>query len=265
MQAPSMSHADTSKISWYKTRTVISGLFILALGVLYIGIILPLANEVPPGNYRFPFSFETSIYVAVLAILGIHFFYRVAMPAGVPPREKPVGASEVLGMVLRAAFMITLGGSYLTGAAIATPALFASLSTTPVIGAIVGSNVTLYADYLHTLFAGLIVAFGLALVVLEILRVFTHKQNVKEWLALGRYKEIKVLYWIIAIAVIIQGTLGLYLAGTFSSIGPYGLLGLNAYSFETLVRHIHGPLGAGVISLFFAALYFRIRPEFHIR
>lgn len=260
-----MSHVDTTKVSWYKTRTVISGLFILALAILYIGVILPLANELPPANYRFPFSFETSIYVSVLAILGIHFFYRLARPAEIPEREKPVGLTDVLGMIFRAAFMLTLGGSYLTGAAVATPPLFASLSSAPVLGAIIGQNVTLMANYLHTVFAGLIVAFGLAIVVLEILRVLTNKQSVSQWLGLGRYKEIKVLYWIIAIAVIIQGTLGLFLAGTFSSLGPYGLLGLNQYGFESLVRHIHGPLGAGVISLFFAAVYFRIRPEFHIR
>jgi hypothetical protein len=265
MQAPSVSHADTSSISWYKTRTVISGLFLLALAVLYIGIILPLANEVPPQNYRFPFSFETSIYVAVLAILGIHFFYRLARPAGVPAREKPVGPSEVLGMVFRSAFMIILGGSYITGAAVATPPLFAALSSAPVLGPIVGQNVTAYANYLHTTFAGLIVAFGLAIVVLELLRVFTHKESISGWLGFGRYFETKLVYWVVAIAVIIQGVLGLYLAGTFSSIGPYGLIGLNQYGFETLVRHIHGPMGAFVFSLFFASVYLRIRPEFHIR
>jgi hypothetical protein len=265
MQQPSMSHIDTKEIRWYKTRTAIAGLFLLAIGVLYIGVILPIANVAPPQNYRFPFSFETSIYVAVLAILAIHFFYRLAKPAGVPVREKPVGASEVLGMVFRAAFMITLGGSYLTGAAIATPSLFVSLSSTPVLGSIIGQNVTAYADYLHTTFAGLIVAFGLAIVVLEILRLLVHKQTLSGWLGFGRYFEEKLLYWIIGIAVIIQGTFGLFLAGTFSSIGPYGLLGTNSYGFESLVRHIHGPMGALVFSLFFAAVYLRIRPEFHIR
>ena len=265
MQSPAMSHADTSNIKWYKTRTVIAGLFLAALAVLYIGVILPIANTPSPQNYRYPFSFETSIYVAALAILGIHFFYRLAKPSEVPPRQNPVGRSEVLGMILRAAFMLTIGGSYLTGAMTATPSLFAGLSSAPVLGSLVGQNILVFADFLHTTFAGLLVAFGLAIVVLEILRVATGKQRVSGWLGLGRYPETKVLYWIIAILVIAQGILGMYLAGTFSSIGPYGFLGLNQYSFETWVRHIHGPMGAVLISTFFAAVYLRIRPEFHIR
>lgn len=265
MQTSAMSHVDTSSMSWYKTRTFIAGIFLVAIAVLYIGFILPIANTPAPQNYRFPFSFETSIYVAVLAILGIHFFFRLAKPASVPTRQNPVGLSEVLGMVLRAAFMITIGGSYLTGAMTATPTLFVSLSSTPVLGAIVGQNIVMFADNLHTTFAGLIVAFGLAIVVLEILRVVLHRQSVGNWLGIGRYPEAKILYWIVAIAVIIQGILGMYLAGTFSSIGPYGLIGLNQYGFESFVRHIHGPMGAFVFSLFFASVYMRIRPEFHIR
>ncbi|MGI0092038.1 MAG: hypothetical protein ACREBS_10040 [Nitrososphaerales archaeon] len=265
MQTPVASHVDTSGIKWYKSRTVIAGLFLVALAVLYIVVVLPIANTPSPQNYRFPFSFETSIYVGVLAILGIHFFYRLAKPADVPIRQNPVGKSEILGMALRTAFMITIGGSYLTGAMTATPNLFVSLTSAPVLGSIVGQNIMTFADYLHTSFAGLLIAFGLAIVVLEILRVILHKQRLGQWLAFGRYLETKTVYWIIAIAVIIQGALGLFLAGTISSIGPYGLLGLNQYGFETLVRHIHGPLGAFVFSMFFAAVYLRIRPEFHIR
>ncbi len=265
MQTPTMAPADTTHIKWYKTRTVISGLLLLVFAVGYIGFILPADNAVAPLNYRFPFSFETNIYVVVLAILGIHWFYRLARPASIAPRTTPVGKVDVLLMVLRSAFCITIGGSYLTGAAIASPNLFAPISTMPVIGPIVGQSVAIFADYLHTTFAGLLVAFGLAMVVIEIIKVVMKKQTVADWLVKARYLENKIDYWILGIAVIIQGTLGLFLAGTFSSIGPYGLLGLNSYSFETLVRHIHGPFGAFVFIVMFAAVYLRVRPEFSIR
>jgi len=263
--SPVVTTTDTSNIKWYKTRTVLSGLLLLVFAIGYIGIIAQLDVATAPLNYRFPFSFETSIYVIVAASLGIHWLYRLAVPASVEPRSRPVGKLDLLNMIFKSAFCITIGGSYLSGAAIASPQLFASLSSAPIIGSIIGLSVPIFADYLHTTFAGLLVAFGLAIIVLEILKILTGHGTVAEWFAKPRYREAKVTYWFMAVLVIVQGSLGLFLAGTFSSIGPYGLIGLNAYSFETLVRHIHGPLGAAVFMSFFAAIYFRIRPEYSIR
>ena len=257
-----MAHADTSHLKWYKTRTAISGLLLLAFGVLYIGVILPIANVSAPLNYRFPFSFETNIYVTVLALLGIHWFYRLARPASVSPRTNPVGKLDVLNMIFKSVFCLVVGGSYLTGAMVASPEVFAPITSIPM----VGPSVVIFANYLHTTFAGLLVAFGLAIIALELIKIFAVKQGtLGDWLFKARYRESKIVYWILGISVIIQGTLGMFLAGTFSSIGPYGLFGLNSYSFESLVRHIHGPFGAFVFITFFAAVYLRARPEFSIR
>lgn len=261
MQSPAMAPVETTSTKWYRTRTAISGIMLLAFGIAYIGIIAPADNVLAPQNYRFPFSFETSIYVIVVCSLAVHWFYRLARPAAVAQRENPVSKLDVLGMILRSGLVLTVCGSYLTGAMIASPQLFAPVTSF----SFVGLSVPIFADYLHTTFAGLDVAFVLAIVVFEILRIATKHGTIADWLAKPRYIETKITYWCMGIAVIIQGTLGLFLAGTFSSIGPYGLLGLNTYSFETLVRHIHGPFGAVVFMTVFAAVYFRARPEFSIR
>lgn len=261
MQSPSMAPPETTNLKWYRTRTAISGLLILGFAIGYIGIIAPADNVLAPGNYRFPFSFETSIYVIVACSLAVHWFYRLARPASVETRADPVSKLDVLGMVLKSALVVTILGSYLTGAMIASPQLFASITSI----SFVGQSVAIFANYIHTTFAGLLVAFVLAILVFEILRIVTKHGTIESWLAKPRYLETKITYWCMGVAVIIQGTLGLFLAGTFSSIGPYGLLGLNTYSFETLVRHIHGPFGAVVFMTVLAAVYFRVRPEFSIR
>lgn len=167
---------------------------------MYIGIIAPSDNFTAPLNYRFPFSFETSIYVIVAGSLGIHWLYRLVIPASVEPRANPVGRLDVLSMIFKSVFVVVIGGSYLTGAAIASPTLFASIMTAPVIGPIVGQSVPIFANYLHTTFAGLLVAFGLAIVVLEILKIATKHGTLAEWLAKPRYREAKATYWFMGVA-----------------------------------------------------------------
>ncbi len=262
MQTQVYTGAPQDKMQWYKTRTVIAGLWLLALVFLYFVFVLPLADaEVPPDFYRFPFSFITLIYAADLTILGIDYVYKLARPPR-PPAHHEVHKLDVLGMVFNTGFMLSVGGSYLTGATIATPSLFA-----PVLAFLpfLGNTVTFAANYLHSLFAALIVGFGVTIVVFELIKIGAHKSTFQDWLIKARYPEIKLFYWLIAIAVIIQGTLGLFLLGTISPIGPFALVGNNSYAFETLVRHIHGPLGALIFALFTNHIYFRIRPEFRFR
>ena len=261
MQSPVLTQ-DVPKSTVYKARVVISGLFLIALGVLYFILVLPVAQaEVPPSNYRFPFSFITLIYAVDLAILAIDFFYKLAKPSKTHPAPTGVGKLDVLGMTLRSGFMLVLGGSYLTGAMVSTPTVFSPLAPTW----LVGESVPIFANYLHSLFASLIIIFGVAIVVFEVAKIFLHKSTWSNWLVKARFLEIKVLYWIIAIAVITQGILGLFLLGTISPIGPFALVGPNSYAFETLIRHIHGPMGALIFALFSDAIYFRLRPEFSIR
>jgi hypothetical protein len=250
----------------YWARTILAGLILVGLALLYFVLVLPVANAaIIPSNYRWPFQFITIFYAIDLSVLGIEYIYRLGVRAKPPPpRESPVGKSDVLGMVLRSGFMLILGGQYLTGAMISSPQVFQSaFNLFP--SSLVGVSVTIFADSLHTLFAGLIIAFGLAIIVFEITKIALHKSTWSNWLVKARYPQIKALYWLIAIVVIIQGTLGLFLAGTISSIGPFGLVGLNGYGFETWVRHIHGPLGAVTFALFTNHVYYRVRPEFRIK
>ena len=208
-----------------------------------------------------PFSFITLIYAVDLAVLSIDFFYKLVRPSRTPVAESQVGKSDVLGMILRSGFMVVLGGSYLTGAAVSTPTVFSPLVPTW----LVGQSVPIFADYLHSLFASLIIGFGVAIVVFEVAKILLHKSTWTNWLVKARYPEIKVLYWLIAISVIVQGILGLFLLGTVSPIGPFAIVGSNSYAFESLIRHIHGPVGALIFALFSDAIYFRVRPEFSIR
>jgi hypothetical protein len=262
MQTQVSTSAPQEKLWWHRERTVLAGLWLLALVGLYFVVVLPLANsEVPPDFYRFPFSFITLIYAADLTILGIDYVYKLARPPRPPPREK-LTKLNVVDMILRTGFMICVGGSYLTGASIATPPLFAPVLTyLPFLG----NTVTYVAEYYHSLFAALIIGFGTTIIVFELVKIGAHKSSFRSWFIKSRYPEIKLFYWLIAIAVIIQGVLGLYLLGTISPIGPFGLLGNNTYAFESLIRHIHGPLGALIFALFTNHIYFRIRPEFRIR
>jgi hypothetical protein len=262
MQTQVYTGAPQEKMHWYKTRTVLAGLWLVALAILYFVVVLPLADaEVPPDFYRFPFSFITLIYAADLTILGCDYVYKLVRPPK-PPIPQGVDKLNVLGMVLRTGFMICVGGSYLTGAAIATPTLFSPVLTyLPFLG----SFVTFTSNYLHSIFALLIVSFGVAIVAFELAKIAAHKSTLHDWLIKARYPEIKLFYWLIAICVIIQGILGLYLLGTISPIGPFALVGNNSYGFETFIRHIHGPLGALIFALFTNHIYFRIRPEFRIR
>ena len=245
----------------FRTRTVISGVFLLVLGIFYVGFIDPLASGAAVvGNYRFPFSFEANIYTVFFAAYAVHFFYRLARPAKLTYGEpRHIDADRVLGMVLRAAFLVTIGGSYLTGTMISTPLIYNFLPS------VTGTDIVGFAQNLHLTFALSLIVLGLALVVYEIVRVARHKQTVRELFVGYRYPWAKVLYWCIFIGVIIQGTLGILLAGTVSPVGPFAIIGANNYAVESLVRHIHGPFAAVLISMFYGALYFRIRPEFHIR
>jgi hypothetical protein len=262
MQTPVYTGAPTVTEKWYKTRTVIAGLWLLFLVVLYFVLVLPVANaEVPPANYRFPFSFITLIYAADLTVLGIDYFYKLARrPKPVAPER--VTKSNILGMVLRTGFMLSVGGSYVTGAAVATPTVFQPILT---YAPWLGTNILYTADYLHSLFATLIIGFGAVIVIFELAKIGAHRSTFKNWLGMGRYPEIKIFYYLIGISVIAQGVLGLFLLGTISPIGPFPfIVGNNSYAFETLIRHIHGPLGAFIFALFTNHIYFRIRPEWRI-
>ncbi len=262
MQTPVVTTAGTTHEKWYKTRTIISGLFLVGLAVLYFVVVLPVANaEIPVANYRFPFSFITLIYAVDLTVLGIEFLYRLYRPAKPAAPQGHTGKADILGMILRTGFLTVLGGSYVTGAAVATPTAF----SVPPITTLAGLSIPIYANSLHSLFASLIIAFGAAIVVFEIVKIVLHKGTWRNWLVKGRYPEIKILYWIIGISVIVQGIFGLYLLGTISSIGPFGLVGNNGYDFETLIRHLHGPLGALIFAVFSNHIYYRLRPEWHIR
>jgi len=267
MQTPVYTGAQlTQERKLYWTRTALAGLFLVALTTLYFVLVLPVANaEIPPSNYRWPFQFISLVYAVDIGVLSIEFFYRLWKPAKPAlPRESPIGRWDVLGMVLRFAFMLVLGGQYLTGAMISTPTVFESaFSIFP--SSLVGTSVPIFAEFLHSLFAALIIIVGLAIFVFEVVKIALHKQTLSDWLFKARYPEIKALYWLVTLAVIVQGILGLFLLGTISPVGPFALVGLNSYGFETLVRHIHGPLGAVIFALFSNHIYYRLRPEYRVR
>ncbi len=261
MQTSSLARAPISQSKEHnRARTVISGLFLLALASFYIGFIDPLAkNLAVTGSYRFAFSFEADIYMVFFTLYTIHFFFRLARPVKqISSLPRKLGADRILGMVLRSAFLLTMGGSYLSGTMISTPAIFSFA------GNITGGDTVGFAQNLHLTFAFTLITLGVALVVYEIVRFARHKQTAREFFFGHRQPWIKVLYWTVFIGVIIQGTMGLFLAGTFSPIGPFAFIRANSYPFEDLVRHIHGPLAAVLISFFYGHVYFRLRPEFHI-
>jgi hypothetical protein len=263
MQSPPGQTLQPVMLKWYTTRTVISGIWLGALAVLYFVLVYPVAiAEVPPSDYRFTFFIIAAIYAVDLGILSIEWLYKVVRPPRAIPPATPMGKLGALGMGLRTAFVVSVGGSYVTGAAVATPTVFSSLQF--LAG---GGTVPILADYLHSIFASLLVAFGLVIVAFELVKIAAHRSTFRDWLVKARYPEVKLFYWMFAIAVIVQGVVGVFLLGTISPIGPFPFpfVGNLAYSLETLLRHIHGPLGAVTFALFTNLIYFRLRPEFSIR
>ena len=250
-------------MKWYATRTVVSGLWLAALAVLYFVLVYPVAiAEVPPSDYRFTFFIIAVIYAIDLGILSLEWLYKVVRPPKAVPVAAAMGRLGMLGMRLRTAFVVSVGGSYVTGAAVATPTVFTSLQF--LAG---GGTVPILADYFHSIFAGLIVALGVAIVIFELAKIGMHKNTWKDWLFKARYPADKLFYWLYGIPFIVQGFIGLNLLGTISPIGPFPFpfVGNNTYGFETLMRHIHGPLGAVTFALFTNLIYFRLRPEFRVR
>ena len=249
---------------WYTVRTVVSGLWLASLAGMYFVLVYPVAiAEVPPSDYRFTFFWIALIYAADLGILSVDWLYKVIRPPRAAAPGGPVTRSNLLGMILRVGFVVSVGGSYVTGAAVATPTVFS-----PFIAFLVGGGtVVTFANFLHSLFALLDIVFGLLIVGFELAKIGMHKSTLKGWLFKARYPELKLFYWLFAIAVIIQGVVGVEMLGTISPWGPspFPLVNSLAYGFETLLRHIHGPLGAGVFALFTNLIYLRLRPEFHIR
>ena len=263
MQSPPGQTLQPVMMKWYTTRTVISGAWLGVLAILYFVLVYPVAiAEVPPSDYRFTFFFIAAIYAVDLGILSIEWLYKVVRPPRSIPPAAATGKLNMLGMGLRTAFVVSVGGSYITGAAVATPTVFSSLQF--LAG---GGTVPILADYLHSIFATLLVAFGLVIVIYEVAKIGAHKGTWKDWLVKARYPEVKLFYWAFAIAVIVQGFVGVFLLGTISPIGPFPFpfVGNLAYGLETLLRHIHGPLGAVTFALFTNLIYFRLRPEFSIR
>ena len=233
------------------------------MAVLYFVLVYPVAiAEVPPADYRFTFFFIAAIYAVDLGILSLEWLYKVVRPPRAVPPAVAMTKLNALGMGLRTAFVVTVGGSYVTGAAIATPTVFAPLQI--LAG---GGTIPIFANYLHSIFATLLVVFGLSIVVYELAKIGVHKSTFKDWLVKARYPEVKLFYWLFAIAVMVQGFVGVFLLGTISPIGPFPFpfVGNLAYSLETLLRHIHGPLGAVTFALFTNLIYFRLRPEFSVR
>ncbi len=246
-----------AQMRWMKTRLTVSGLFILALGVFYEGVVLP-ATSFETAVYRYPFSFEADIYLIAVILMAMHYVARFFVPKRAS--AEPVKMTRILGleMALKVAFLLSVGGSYLTGTMIASPEIFTPMTF------LTGATIP-FALNLHSLFATLLIGTGIAIVVLEVARIVTKRLTLKQWLFSARFLEAKVLYWILAAVVIFQGILGLYLLGSISPIGPFGLIGLNSYAFESLVRSLHGPTAAVLISLFYGMVYLRLRPDYSIK
>jgi hypothetical protein len=244
----------------YGLRTGIAGIFLLAIPLVYLELVEPATSSVQIfAGYRFPFSFETSFYILFFAAYAVHFAFRLVRPVTSVASDLMATTSwNYLGMGLRTVFLLLVAASYLTGAMIATPSIFSPLTS------ITGPTLE-FANFVHDTAAYLLITFGIAIVVYELVKISRKKSTFRSWLWSARYPEIKFMYWVIAIGVIAQGILGLFLLGTISPYGPFALVGNNSYSFESLVRHLHGPMGAVLISLFFGHVYLRIRPEYSVK
>jgi hypothetical protein len=263
MQSPPGQTIQPMMMKWYTTRTVLSGVWLGALAVLYFILVYPVAiAEVPPADFRFSFFFIAAIYAVDLGILSLEWLYKVVRPPRAIPPAAPMTKLNALGVGLRTAFVVSVGGSYITGAAIATPTVFGSLQF--LVG---GGTIPIFADWVHAIFATLLVAFGVVIVAFELLKIGAHKSTFRDWLVKARYPEVKLFYWLFAIAVMVQGFVGVLMLGSISPIGPFPFpfVGNLAYSLETLLRHIHGPLGAVTFALFTNLIYFRLRPEFSLK
>lgn len=245
--------------SLLNVRNLLSLAFLVVITVAYIGIVTPLATVPSPGGYRLPFTVEAVIYAVIFVLYFAHFGYRMFRPVKpVEEAEKPPKWHLVGRVTLMPLFFVVVGGLYLTGAMIYSPHLFEAARVA------FGVPVVPFAINLHVLFAILLVVTGLALLAFEVGSAVVRKRG-WAWLLKGRYPGIKALYWVLAMAVVVQVVTGLLLLGALTPWGPEGSLPFLSLSVEQLVRSIHGPLGALIFGVFVGHVYLRLRPEYKLR
>jgi cytochrome b subunit of formate dehydrogenase len=241
-------------------RSLVSLGFLVLIAVFYLAIVAPFATIPVLGAYRVPFTVEAGIYAIAFAALFAHFAYRLVRPFQARGMAEAVPRWLLYGNVtVRPLFFVVVGGSYVTGAMVASPHMFEFVPS------MVGVPTVPFAINVHTIFSFLLIVTGILLVVFEVTTVVLGKRKIRDWLVRARYPEIKALYWVFAVAIIVEGITGILLLGALSPWGPFGVFPFLSLSAEQLVRTIHGPLGAVVLSVYAGHVYLRLRPEYKLR
>jgi cytochrome b subunit of formate dehydrogenase len=241
-------------------RNIVALGFLILITLFYLAIIAPSATIPVLGAYRVPFTMEAGIYAIAFAALFVHFSYRLVKPFESKAVSEAAPHWLLYGNVtVRPLFFVVVGGSYVTGAMVASPHMFEFVPS------MVGIPTVPFAISLHTVFSFLLVVTGILLIVFEVTSVILGKRKVRDWLLRARYPEIKALYWVFAVAIVVEGITGILLLGTMSPWGPFGLFPFLSLSAEQLLRTIHGPLGAVVVAAYVGHVYLRLRPEYKLR
>jgi cytochrome b subunit of formate dehydrogenase len=241
-------------------RNIVALGFLVLITLFYLAIIAPSATIPVLGAYRVPFTVEAGIYAIAFAALFAHFSYRLVKPFQSKAAVEAAPHWLLYGNVtVRPLFFVVVGGSYVTGAMVASPHMFEFVPS------MVGIPTVPFAISLHTVFSFLLVVTGILLIVFEVTSVILGKRKVRDWLLRARYPEIKALYWVFAVAIVVEGITGILLLGTMSPWGPFGLFPFLSLSAEQLLRTIHGPLGAVVVAAYVGHVYLRLRPEYRLR
>ena len=262
VQEPVLARREPEPIvrdTGYWVRAIISGLILVAFAVGYLVIIYPLAQEPEPGNYRFTFSFEALIYTTFIALYAFYWIYRLFSPRVAVPPGRRMDAYNVIGIIIKWVFFGTVGASYLTGTIMSTPKIFL-----PIMNFISTTSPVSFAINYHAWAADGIIGVSIAYLVYQLVSIGLGKTSFRAWLVEARYPWIKVLWWIFVWCMWANGIVGMFLLGALSPIGPFSFLPSNQFIAEDILRHIHGPMSAVLISVIYGHIYFRIRPEYHL-
>ena len=108
MQSPVLTRDISENVPWYKTRTVISGLFLIALGILYFVLVLPVAQ----GSTLNMALDDPVVWVLIVAVIvflfGANKIPQIAKGIGQARREFEMaskGITDPLSSVSSAAAM----------------------------------------------------------------------------------------------------------------------------------------------------------------
>jgi hypothetical protein len=248
---------------------LLGGAFLLLLALALVLVTLAVGTESYPYihrpiTYRFPLATLDRVYLVALTILAVHYtayvmHYLLVGARSSPAARVPPLAFSPIKFVITWFFLAGLGGTYLVGASMATPALF---------DAVLGparesefARVWNHAYFGFVLLASIIA--GVIYFTVTDVRL-RGPAGALHWLGAmfslrSGHRFIGVLNLILALTLLSNVATGLFILGT-APLLAFPRLPVHAYWLENVARLAHDTGTAFIVASFCGQIYFRLIP-----